>query len=59
MRRAVELVGEVLACELTVVLALAPEFAAGNVVDDTLVSHPNLLPVLPVSKGKLTARDLW
>lgn len=50
-----ELMGQVLARPVLVMLAIAPELARRNIVNHALIGNPNLIPVLPIPQRQLGA----
>jgi hypothetical protein len=55
--RVFQLVGEVLAGPVFIVLSLPPHFRIRHVVDYSLVGDPDLRLVLPVAERQLAQRD--
>lgn len=50
-----QFVGEILACPVLVVFAVAPQPAHGNIIYNALVGNPYFIAVLPVAQSQLGA----
>lgn len=53
MRCVYQFISKILPSPMFVMLTIAPQPGAGDIVDKTVQSHPNFRFILPVSKGKL------
>lgn len=59
MGRVRQFVSQILPCPMLIMLAIAPQAAFGDIVNNAFICNPDFRSILSVSEGKLLFGECW